>query len=168
MQAVNEIFPNGRSSRLSARSLHNYHANCYFPGWKDQICWTLCKSRRKNKQRKIWNRANFVKFYSFKGIFVFVLILSNFAAANMKKCRARYGLDQQNLWCKPCRWDFDSHWWELHGWFPNNTSGPSVYCISFWWTRTERVGDVLITASSNVLIIDRPTQCCTREGICGD
>jgi len=21
----------------------------------------------------------------------------------MKKCRARYGLDQQNLWCKPCR-----------------------------------------------------------------
>lgn len=24
-------------------------------------------------------------------------------AANMKKCRARYGLDQQNLWCKPCR-----------------------------------------------------------------
>lgn len=24
-------------------------------------------------------------------------------AASMKKCRARYGLDQQNLWCKPCR-----------------------------------------------------------------
>uniref|UniRef100_A0A336L3L4 dTCF n=1 Tax=Culicoides sonorensis TaxID=179676 RepID=A0A336L3L4_CULSO len=22
---------------------------------------------------------------------------------NMKKCRARYGLDQQNQWCKPCR-----------------------------------------------------------------
>ena len=24
-------------------------------------------------------------------------------AANIKKCRARYGLEQQNLWCKPCR-----------------------------------------------------------------
>lgn len=23
---------------------------------------------------------------------------------NMKKCRARFGLDQQNQWCKPCRW----------------------------------------------------------------
>ena len=23
----------------------------------------------------------------------------------MKKCRARYGLDQQNQWCKPCRYD---------------------------------------------------------------
>lgn len=22
---------------------------------------------------------------------------------NMKKCRARYGLDQQSQWCKPCR-----------------------------------------------------------------
>uniref|UniRef100_A0A1E1WPC8 Uncharacterized protein n=2 Tax=Pectinophora gossypiella TaxID=13191 RepID=A0A1E1WPC8_PECGO len=22
---------------------------------------------------------------------------------NLKKCRARYGLDQQNQWCKPCR-----------------------------------------------------------------
>ena len=25
------------------------------------------------------------------------------AAASMKKCRARYGLDQQDLWCRPCR-----------------------------------------------------------------
>ena len=24
-------------------------------------------------------------------------------AANIKKCRARYGLEQQNLWCKPCK-----------------------------------------------------------------
>ena len=24
-------------------------------------------------------------------------------AANIKKCRARYGLEQQDLWCKPCR-----------------------------------------------------------------
>ena len=23
---------------------------------------------------------------------------------NMKKCRARYGLDQQSQWCKPCRY----------------------------------------------------------------
>ena len=22
---------------------------------------------------------------------------------NQKKCRARYGVDQQNQWCKPCR-----------------------------------------------------------------
>jgi len=29
--------------------------------------------------------------------------LKDGGAANMKKCRARYGLDQQNLWCKPCR-----------------------------------------------------------------
>uniref|UniRef100_A0A336MSU1 dTCF n=1 Tax=Culicoides sonorensis TaxID=179676 RepID=A0A336MSU1_CULSO len=28
---------------------------------------------------------------------------SNDGGNNMKKCRARYGLDQQNQWCKPCR-----------------------------------------------------------------
>lgn len=33
--------------------------------------------------------------------FLFNQILGN----NMKKCRARFGLDQQNQWCKPCRWD---------------------------------------------------------------
>ena len=26
-------------------------------------------------------------------------------AGGMKKCRARYGLDQQDLWCKPCRYE---------------------------------------------------------------
>lgn len=24
--------------------------------------------------------------------------------SNPKKCRARFGLDQQSQWCKPCRW----------------------------------------------------------------
>ncbi|XP_040582396.1 uncharacterized protein [Lepeophtheirus salmonis] len=28
---------------------------------------------------------------------------SSHGAGGMKKCRARYGLDQQDLWCKPCR-----------------------------------------------------------------
>ncbi|XP_055317461.1 putative uncharacterized protein DDB_G0277255 isoform X2 [Sitodiplosis mosellana] len=28
---------------------------------------------------------------------------SNDGGNNMKKCRARFGLDQQNQWCKPCR-----------------------------------------------------------------
>ncbi|KAK2150360.1 hypothetical protein LSH36_409g02023 [Paralvinella palmiformis] len=28
--------------------------------------------------------------------------------ANAKKCRARFGLDQQTQWCKPCRSDTDS------------------------------------------------------------
>jgi hypothetical protein len=27
-----------------------------------------------------------------------------FLGNNMKKCRARYGLDQQSQWCKPCRY----------------------------------------------------------------
>ena len=26
-----------------------------------------------------------------------------FSGGGMKKCRARYGLDQQDTWCKPCR-----------------------------------------------------------------
>ena len=26
-------------------------------------------------------------------------------AAQMKKCRARYGLEQQDQWCKPCRYE---------------------------------------------------------------
>ncbi|KAH9634376.1 hypothetical protein HF086_010856 [Spodoptera exigua] len=32
---------------------------------------------------------------------VFVKLSGN----NLKKCRARYGLDQQSQWCKPCRSD---------------------------------------------------------------
>ena len=33
-----------------------------------------------------------------------------FLAGGMKKCRARYGLDQQDLWCKPCRYESRFSW----------------------------------------------------------
>ena len=135
----------------------------------------------KNKQRKIWNRANFVKFGKCRNICICSNFVKFFAAANMKKCRARYGLDQQNLWCKPCRWGFFTRFFssffsvfcpgsqgsELHGWFYNNTADlwSSVSHSDELWLRG--VGDVLITASSNVLIIDRPTQfCSTGRHLC--
>jgi len=40
------------------------------------------------------------------------LLLYIFLEMNPKKCRARYGLDRQEQWCKPCRYEpFD---WFLH------------------------------------------------------
>jgi len=33
------------------------------------------------------------------------IIIDSFSLGNnMKKCRARFGLDQQSQWCKPCRY----------------------------------------------------------------
>ena len=33
----------------------------------------------------------------------------------MKKCRARFGLDSQDQWCRPCRWETYYHiWYVLH------------------------------------------------------
>ena len=33
------------------------------------------------------------------------ILIGTLLGNSMKKCRARYGLDQQNQWCKPCRYD---------------------------------------------------------------
>ena len=108
---------------------------------------------------------------------IFVLILRNVAAANMKKCRARYGLDQQNLWCKPCRWGSYFPFFCISafhfGYFSGFSVGilenenytvdsiitqlrPVMYLILMKPDRSGGVGDVLITASPNVLIADRP------------
>ena len=96
---------------------HNYHANCYFSTWKDQNCWTRWKCRREKTNRERFEIVQILSNLADVEIFVFVLIFRNIcicpnfvklvAAANMKKCRARYGLDQQNLWCKPCRWELN-------------------------------------------------------------
>jgi len=37
-------------------------------------------------------------------IIALIILLFPFLGNNMKKCRARYGLDQQSQWCKPCRY----------------------------------------------------------------
>ena len=145
-------------------------ANCYFYSWKDQNCWTRCKCRRKrNKQRKIWN---FVKFWNVK---IFVLILSKLFQRRIWRS-AELGTGSTNKTCGVnlageaffslfssffsvfCP---GSQGWELHGWFYNNTADlwSSVSHSDELWLRG--VGDVLITASSNVLIIDRLTQSCS-------
>ena len=36
-------------------------------------------------------------------VIIIFAIFCLLAAASMKKCRARYGLDQQDSWCRPCR-----------------------------------------------------------------
>lgn len=47
---------------------------------------------------------------------------------SMKKCRARYGLDQQNQWCKPCRWV--SRTWSTN----EHTKRFSIFrLLSFFW-----------------------------------
>jgi transcription factor 7-like 2 len=62
-----------------ARQARQVHMQMY-PHWNARDNYRFGQKKKKRKRDK-----------------------SDDPAANMKKCRARYGLDQQNLWCKPCR-----------------------------------------------------------------
>jgi len=62
-----------------ARQARQQHMQMY-PHWNARDNYRFGQKKKKRKRDK-----------------------SDDPAASMKKCRARYGLDQQNLWCKPCR-----------------------------------------------------------------
>ncbi|CAH0546213.1 unnamed protein product [Brassicogethes aeneus] len=64
-----------------ARQERQLHMQLY-PGWsaRDNYGYGTKKKKRKKERTPIDSGGN-----------------------SMKKCRARYGLDQQNQWCKPCR-----------------------------------------------------------------
>jgi len=62
-----------------ARQARQLHLQMY-PHWNARDNYRFGQKKKKRKRDK-----------------------SDDPAASMKKCRARYGLDQQNLWCKPCR-----------------------------------------------------------------
>ncbi|KAK5642120.1 hypothetical protein RI129_008287 [Pyrocoelia pectoralis] len=64
-----------------ARQERQLHMQLY-PGWsaRDNYGYGTKKKKRKKERTTVESGGN-----------------------NMKKCRARYGLDQQSQWCKPCR-----------------------------------------------------------------
>jgi hypothetical protein len=57
------------------RALHQQ----MFPGWSARDNYAIAKKKKKKRDK------------------------SQTDAAALKKCRARYGLDHQQKWCKPCR-----------------------------------------------------------------
>jgi hypothetical protein len=63
-----------------ARQERQLHMQLY-PGWsaRDNYGYGTKKKKRKKERTPVESGGN-----------------------SMKKCRARYGLDQQNQWCKPC------------------------------------------------------------------
>ncbi|RXG54594.1 Protein pangolin, isoforms A/H/I/S, partial [Armadillidium vulgare] len=60
-----------------ARRERQLHMQMY-PGWNARDNYGMMKKKKRKKEK-------------------------TGDGANMKKCRARYGLEQQNQWCKPCR-----------------------------------------------------------------
>ncbi|XP_076326604.1 protein pangolin, isoforms A/H/I/S-like isoform X2 [Tachypleus tridentatus] len=62
-----------------ARKERQLHMQLY-PGWSARENYALNKKKKKKNNNKSTDGAN-----------------------NPKKCRARFGLNQQNRWCKPCR-----------------------------------------------------------------
>ncbi|CAH0546216.1 unnamed protein product [Brassicogethes aeneus] len=70
-----------------ARQERQLHMQLY-PGWsaRDNYGYGTKKKKRKKERTPIDSGGN-----------------------SMKKCRARYGLDQQNQWCKPCSPENSSH-----------------------------------------------------------
>jgi hypothetical protein len=68
-----------------ARQERQLHMQLY-PGWsaRDNYGYGTKKKKRKKERTPVESGGN-----------------------SMKKCRARYGLDQQNQWCKPCRSQVD-------------------------------------------------------------
>ncbi|XP_076048536.1 protein pangolin, isoforms A/H/I/S-like isoform X4 [Oratosquilla oratoria] len=59
-----------------ARKERQLHMQMY-PGWSSRQNYSQGKKKKRNRDK-------------------------NQDGANMKKCRARYGLEQQSQWCKPC------------------------------------------------------------------
>ncbi|XP_065225114.1 protein pangolin, isoforms A/H/I/S isoform X4 [Planococcus citri] len=66
-----------------ARQERQLHMELY-PGWSARDNYGYGTKKKKRKKER-------------------VPIVDAGGGNNMKKCRARYGLDQQNQWCKPCR-----------------------------------------------------------------
>ncbi|KAK7069576.1 Transcription factor 7-like 2, partial [Halocaridina rubra] len=60
-----------------ARKERQLHMQMY-PGWSSRQNYSQGKKKKRNRDKTQ-------------------------DGANMKKCRARYGLEQQSQWCKPCR-----------------------------------------------------------------
>ncbi|CAB4055536.1 TCF7L2 [Lepeophtheirus salmonis] len=71
----------------SARKERQLHMQMY-PGWSARDNY----AQNKKKKRKREGSSSQIKSSSASSVLV----------NNIKKCRARYGMDQQDLWCKPC------------------------------------------------------------------
>ncbi|CAG0893857.1 unnamed protein product [Darwinula stevensoni] len=83
-----------------ARKERELHMQMY-PGWTARESYAAKmykKKKRKDKANDTLDQLTHIQF----GVEYCV------SANNMKKCRARYGLDQQSQWCKPCSGDDES------------------------------------------------------------
>ncbi|XP_025090987.1 protein pangolin, isoforms A/H/I/S-like isoform X2 [Pomacea canaliculata] len=70
-----------------ARKEKDLHMQLY-PGWSARDNYAAHNKKKKRKKEQVTPQEN-------KG--------ASSECPNAKKCRARYGLDQQSQWCKPCR-----------------------------------------------------------------
>lgn len=74
-----------------------------YPGWTARDNYAINQKKKKKKRDKSVDGGT-LTLLSEPGITVCNSLHSLPAEpGSLKKCRARYGLDQQSEWCKPCR-----------------------------------------------------------------
>lgn len=87
-----------------------------YPGWSARDNYGVKKKRtikgKKRDRTSADNAGQFrirtpVRFFLFN-VNVRIVCLE---CLNQKKCRARFGLDQQSNWCKHCKWELNLHRW---------------------------------------------------------
>lgn len=91
-----------------ARKERQLHLQLY-PGWTARDNYAANQKKKKKKRdkssdggkNKNFCMCNFSELYLYLTV-CFILV----EGGALKKCRARFGLDQQNNWCKPCRLEF--------------------------------------------------------------
>lgn len=69
-----------------------------YPGWSARDNYAQSKKRKRKRESE---SSNLTTYEQSEGNFT----LSKTAASpnGQKKCRARYGLEAQERWCKPCK-----------------------------------------------------------------
>ena len=74
------------------------------PGWTAKDNYAINAKRKKKKRERNADGGGFLALFCFVVQFCKLdFITQKPERGALKKCRAKYGLDQQNRWCKPCR-----------------------------------------------------------------
>lgn len=83
-----------------ARRERQLHQQLY-PGWTARDNYAINQKKKKKKRDKSADGGESRPCLSRNQSLISPFITE---PGSLKKCRARFGLDQQNSWCKPCRY----------------------------------------------------------------
>lgn len=82
-----------------ARKERQLHMQMY-PGWSARD--NYAQSKKKKRKREADTSIDFI-YANVDRMENYLSVGTSNGGGQQKKCRARYGLEQQDRWCKPCK-----------------------------------------------------------------